>query len=520
MSSYKISDDFFVKLAYFYVGLPFLIFVLGWLQWFIAWPILAIFLFSFYSILKSYLPDNKHFNNFFSGRYTILLALLIIVIYIFFSGIGSYSFQNEDHHYRNAIFQDLVKKQWPVVYQIKGFAAENPLEGKQALLVYYLGYWLPAAVVGKLFGLEWGRFFLFLWSVLGVFLIYYFLCQYFKKYTLKVLWLFIGWGSLYFLGTLCSFPVKDFLKGDAYLWAGNLLFADGTTGLIYWTFNQTIVPWLIILLIINQFNAKTIIFLTSLLFFSGPFSFIGFLPFAAYFILKNESFKIVNFQEVIKQLSKYFSFENTIGAFSILLISYLYFSANSSGNVFNLVVPPFTTYFVFMFLSVGIILILIYNQNQANFLYYLIVFILLILPFFQLGFGLDFTARASIPAMFLLMLLVGQYLIHSQKSARKYAVFFYLLVSGIGHNFQFTRSLYFTDLQLFSNTNLGQSLAKNNNAIIKNIGDRLLINKGKNITIKNNLDSLNNPQNVLVRNFMGTTENALFYKYLAKQNHN
>ncbi len=513
MSTFKISDSFFYKLAYFYIGLPFLIFILGWLQYYIAIPILVIFLSSIYYSISAYLPDNNIVDKILAKPNTLFIVVGLILIYIAFSGIGGYSFQNEDHRYRNAIFQDLVKYDWPVIYDIKGFAADNPLEGKQSLLAYYLGYWLPSAIFGKLFGLQIGNLALYFWTVLGIVLVFYYLCQYFNRYSLKVFWLFVAWGSLYFIGSFCTFPVKDILKGDAYLWAKNMLFADGNTGLIYWTFNQTITPWIIILLIINKFNVKNSIFLVSLLFFSGPFAFIGFLPFIGFYLFEN----IALSKDIYKSIYKYFSFQNTLGAFVVLSITYLYFKTNSSGNVFHITAPDFYTYLIFIFLSIGIIFILLFDQFKNQKKYYLVLIILLILPFIQLGFGIDLTARASIPAMFILMLLVGKYLIISKKNSRRQAIILYLLIAGFGHNLQLVRSIYFTGLQAISQTDLGPVLAESRNKIIKNIGDRLIANKEKNITIKNDLITLKNPNNVLVRNFMGPADTSFFYKYLAKK---
>lgn len=512
----KISDNSIVRLAYFYISFPYLIFLFGWLHWYISWPVSILFLISIYFSISLYQPDNKIINQIFSKQKLLFWVILIIIIFILFSGIGGYSFQNEDHRYRNAIFQDLVGNSWPVLYQIKGFAVDNPLEGKQTFLVYYLGFWLPAAVVAKVFGIKVGAFFLYCWAVLGVSLVFYFLCKYFKRFSIKILLLFISWGTLYFLGSIYTFPIKEILKGSAYLWAGNLLFADGNTGLIYWTFNQTITTWLIILLIMNQLNAKNLLFLASLLFFSAPFAFIGFIPFVAYLAYKNDLLKIVNFKGLISSLSKYITFQNTVGSLSVLLIPYLYFGSNSSGNVFHLTIPSLSTYFIFVFLSIGIIFILIFDRFKRNFLYYLILAILLTLPFFQLGFGLDFVARVSIPAMFILMLLVGDYLIKSEKGWRRNAVIGYLIIAGLGHNLQFVRSVYFTGLQIVSNTNLGESLAESNIGLLKNMGERLQIVKGKNITTQNDLVTLSNPNNVLVRNFMGVTNTSVFYKYLAK----
>ncbi len=502
-----------IKLAYIYIGLPLLIFILGWLKLPIAMPLAALFSYSIYGILKVQTINNKVFIE----PKVLLSFLLLIIIYLLFSGIGSYSFQNEDHHYRNALFQDLVNFKWPVLYQIKGFNGDNPLEGQQTFLAYYAGYWLPAALFGKVFGLAAGQFVLYIWSVLGLCLILFFLCNYFKKYSIRMFWYFVAWGSLYFIGSFIFLPAKEVFKGNAYLWAGNLLFADGTTGLIYWTFNQTIVPWLIILLIMREVNTKNLFFQTSLIFFFGPFSFVGFLPFVAYFMAQKANFSLANF-EVKKLIFNYLSFQNIVGSAVVLGLSYLYFSANSSGNVFQIVIPDWQNYWLFMIISVGLIFILIAKRYLKEPLYYIILVILLLLPFFQLGFGLDFTARASIPAMFILLLLVIEFLENEPNYFMKKVILVYLIIAGIGHNIQFGRSVYFTGLQALSTTDLGSWLVNSNSKIVKNIGERIEINKGNNITIKNNLGTLNNPNNILVRNFMGLTSQSVFYKYLAKTN--
>jgi hypothetical protein len=513
----KINDRFIIRLTYFYIGLPFILFVIGWLRWYYSLPIVSLFLYSIYLSQKSFIANDEFSKIVFSNKKVLLSIFLCLATFIFFSGIGSYSFQHDDHHYRNAIFQDLIEKSWPVKYHIEGFATENPLEGKQTFLAYYLGYWLPAAIVGKLFGLKAGSFALYLWSLLGLNLVFYFFCKYFKTYSLKMLWLFLGWGSLYVIGTFYSFPIKEVLKGNVYLWAGNMLYADGNTGLIYWTFNQTITPWLILLLIINQTNSKNLVFLASLVLFYGPFPFIGLIPFLGYFILSND---VLGFQSKFnfsQFILKYLTVENLLGGCTVMLISYSFFSSNSAGNVFRLAIPQFSTYFIFVFLSIGIISILIFDRFKSNPLYYLVLVVLLVLPLFQLGFGLDLTARASIPAMFILMLLVVDYILNTKTGFRKKLVIYYMIVSFLCHNIQLFRSVYYTSLDAVSRTNLGEVLVKKNNKLAQKTGAILIANKDKNLTIKNDLDSLNNPNNILVRNFMGLTEGSFFYNYLAKQ---
>jgi hypothetical protein len=516
------SDKNISILAYVYIILPFIIFIIGWLHWYIALPITIVVLVSAYFSIRLYIPDDSIKNQIGNNLKGAVFVALLLVIWLLFSGIGGYSFQNVDHQYRNAIFQDLVKLDWPVLYHIEGFPKDHPLEGKNTLLVYYLAYWMPASVVGKAFGIEIGRFFLFLWSFIGLSLVIYNLSKYFKRFSLKVFLLFISWGTLYFIGSFYTFPFKEVLKGNEYLWAGFMLFADGNTGLVYWTFNQTITPWLIMLLIMNQLQPKNILFFTSLIFFHGPFSFIGILPFIGLFIFEKEKFHLNNFNSILEKLNKYFTFQNIIGSATILGITYLYFSANTSGNVFNILNLDPKSYLVFMVLTIGIIATLIFDQYKKEPIYYLIILILLLLPFFQLGLGLDFTARVSIPAMFILMLLVGKYLINSRKGIRKTLIILYLIIAGLGHNLQFARSVYYTGLHHFSNSNIGEkvgaSLVQSNNNNIKQIGKVLLFEKGRNGLLQNDLKTLKNPYNFQIKNYMGIANQSFFYKNLAKKN--
>ena len=78
-----------------------------------------------------------------------LSALLAVVLcalaWTFFSGIGGCFYQNEDHYGRNAIFHDLLNHDWPVYF-----------EGTSYALDYYVGFWILPALVGKLFAVLLG----------------------------------------------------------------------------------------------------------------------------------------------------------------------------------------------------------------------------------------------------------------------------------------------------------------------------------------------------------------------------
>ena len=75
------------------------------------------------------------------------IALLVTQIGAGGFGVGTYDWANK----HNLIFADLVRFSWPVVYHGEG----TPSSG--LMLVYYVGYYLPAALVGKVMGWHAGN---------------------------------------------------------------------------------------------------------------------------------------------------------------------------------------------------------------------------------------------------------------------------------------------------------------------------------------------------------------------------
>ena len=68
-------------------------------------------------------------------RYLVIFAI-VAVIWSFLGGQGNLYYQSPDWGCRNAIYRDIIYREWPVVYPDYNKA-----------LVYYIGYWLPAASV-------------------------------------------------------------------------------------------------------------------------------------------------------------------------------------------------------------------------------------------------------------------------------------------------------------------------------------------------------------------------------------
>lgn len=75
--------------------------------------------------------------------------------------------------------------------------------------MYYLGYWLPSAVFGKLFGIKLGYIFQYFWAFVGVSLAVFLLFEFTKKIQIHSTIIFIFFSGLDYI---CFFVKTVFLN--------------------------------------------------------------------------------------------------------------------------------------------------------------------------------------------------------------------------------------------------------------------------------------------------------------------
>ncbi len=402
--------------AMLYIALPILIFFSLWLRPILAVAVCAIVLASLFFAIRNPLAGTSwHIDR----RQAILFAgaILIIAIWVFFSGQGGFAFQNSDYHDRNAIFHDLVEKPWPVTYDFSG-ASLDTLEGLNALphfavLTYYIAFWLPGALVGKLFGWAAGNVALYLWAFLGLVLTTYFLFRMLRRVTIRSILIMIFFSGLDVVGYLWA--TKGSLPGPiAHIeWWSGFQYSSLTT-LIFWVFNQSIVFFLALALIENMKNSKSLFFLYALLLLYGPFPFLGMLPFVlvkAYegissFVPKTQMRPLGRIiRSFVEGILRALSFENIAGGITVLAIVYLYFYGNvAAGRYMGLSRQMSSVYIVFLAFEVlfPILLAGVVYFRKPSFIACAVS--LVAIGFFQVGIGQDFCMRVSIPAIFVLMM--------------------------------------------------------------------------------------------------------------------
>jgi hypothetical protein len=169
-------------------------------------------------------------------------------------GTGHWVFANADWHLRDAVLHDLVTGAWPV-----GYGAEG---GVPALLRAPIGYYLPAALVGKTAGLAAAHTAMAVWTAAGATL---FLLQVLSRMPPRVgaalgsVAVIVSFSGLDVVGTLLRVPDSvahwDVTKHLEW-WATRYQYSSMTTQL-FWVPNHALGGWLGIGFLCRERGADT-----------------------------------------------------------------------------------------------------------------------------------------------------------------------------------------------------------------------------------------------------------------------
>lgn len=471
-------------LIYLYLTLPVLIFFIGWLQWYWALPFGILIAFACVRGVLNSVRDRCLVIDCPIEISTMLTALLIIILWVYLSGIGGYCYQNLDHRARNTIFQALVEYGWPVISN----------DGSRGM-VYYIGFWLPAACIGKLFGLEAGYAAQAVWAVVGIFIVYYLICVYRKKADLLPIAFLILFSGLDYVGTwivgdgTINLSLAEHLEG----WAVFLQFSSTTTQL-FWVFNQAIPAWIATVLILVQKNNRNMLFLLSLIFLTSTFPFVGLIPIVIYIYVS----RVIKDRKCWVEI---FTFQNIVGVIIIGGITFLYLIGNISESMndqgssmvgFPELASRWLRYLLFYFLEFGIYLYFVCKYHKKNRLLWLIVCILIVCPFIKVGEAFDFCMRASIPALFILMLFCMDVFERIRADGRKYLFAAYCVILILGAITSFNE-IHRSVKETFWRTAYLQSV------------------RCKEVPIEDDL--------LMSVNFSRETDDNIFYRYFARRQH-
>ena len=319
------------KAAFFCLLLPSVIFVIGFLKWYIGVPVAILLAVAYVFAIKK--AGGEEERSLTLSLSWLLLILGAVTLWCFFGGLGNLWAQSQDWSARNAIFRDLIRFEWPVVYQTKN-----------AALVYYIGYWLPAALCGKgvlaLTGnIETAFFFgnlaLLTWSVVCVLIVLLMVLLFVgaaKKWQIAVaVAVFILFSGVDLLGTLYNCVAKPQWFPYHIEWWTEYQFSSMTTAL-NWVFNQSIVAWMATICFLLEKRVCNYAFLIVLALSSSPLPAVGLGLYmvgqAVYWLWQamREGKGAAFLRDVI-------SVQNVISVLTLLPIYFLYYKTNLAVNV-------------------------------------------------------------------------------------------------------------------------------------------------------------------------------------------
>lgn len=396
-----------VRVAYVYLTLPILIFIVGWFRAYLAIPAILIVLGALFSAMRRaprlWIPKLTRGN-----ALTVGIIFAAALVWLYFSGIGGYAYQNYDFGWRNGIFKTLVENRWPVILE-----QAEPYFDSPAAFVYYFAFWLPAALIGKVFGLSAGIHFQFIWALIGILLVFYFIMAARERLSLMPVFVFIFFSGLDALGSFLLTNSGSFIwfgTGHIENWAPGFQYSSFTTQL-FWVLNQAIPAWLITLMLFHEKDNRSVVFLYSLSLLSCTLPAVGMLPLLCYFIITNllrDYDREKSFGKNLKNmLWGLFTFTNIAGGGLIGITSFLFLKTNASGQKIGTIFGKgsLASYLLFVFFEFLIYFIVIYRARPKGGLYWVTLASLLLIPLIRVGSSIDFVMRASIPALVLLCLM-------------------------------------------------------------------------------------------------------------------
>lgn len=293
------------------------------------------------------------------------------------------------------------------------------------MLTYYLAQYLLPAFWGKLFdSFRISEIVNYIWAEIGLILIFLNL--------IRIINIYRSWMQIISSVVLCFFSGPLILAQKSFKLIYPELGSGGATShffcnigdiilqytsnyaMLRWVMPQVLVIWLITLLFIENMDLiedYIVLLLPCILY--GTLSFIGLSLIATCVAVVN----LIEYKSIKRWIKKVFSPPNilVLCSFGGILIFYFYgnvFSDKPNNSSFRLTnyEGRYGIYLIFCFTMVILYSICVWDNCRKRKLFYLSCASLLIIPLFRMGLWNDWVMRCSIPALFILMFYVIQFL--------------------------------------------------------------------------------------------------------------
>lgn len=357
---------------------------------------------------------------------TVVVCFGLVII----SGVGGYGYQTGDWAKHEILLKDLIDYPWPVYYDYYGVTIG---------LVYYVAYYLPPALIGKVGGILLANQALVVWTLVGLLLAVFWFALLCKRSLVGGLSFFLLFSGVSIIGFVLRFyaPVT-ILAGTPdlntapwqthpALWAAVWQYSPHVRGL-FWVPQHVLPGWLlsglILFVLATATTRRSLLFLWALSALWSPFVTLGLVPFFVADLLPRPH------SHWLSRGRAYVSLANGCGLALFGLLALFYATKltpitpvlNEGMRVgLSLVeLAPhdgwprvLVSYLLFCLLEFGLYFWLdrgeaVKNLPALRWTYRLVLLWLALLPLIVLGQHNDLNMRASIPALFFVAMVVGR----------------------------------------------------------------------------------------------------------------
>ena len=437
-----IAPPWLLPVSLTYLALPTLIFVAGWTRPLIALISGACVVAVVAMSIRSAATRPKHALP----RVTTAGIWGGATVFGLLTGAGGYVPQSWDWLKHNAIVRDLVTQPWPVSYDI---------EGNTFQLTYYIGYYLPAAAAGKLFGWQAANAVLLAWTVLGIGLAFTWFCVLTRAarrgWILLVAALFSGPDLVGFMifEPIIRYEDAPLPSGQLDWWAQIGKYPGHVTSMM-WGPHHAIGAWIGAAAIVYLARTRQLGWIVPIVAFNGllsPFVTLGFLPLVLWAVWRNGR------SEIAARTRQLASVPAGLAALAVVPVLAYYMAIlaslpepfdNSVVVGFSLTNPIRTmsfmqalgAYLMLITLEVIIFYVLVRRspvgqEPESRFLLGVVTVTMILFPLVRYGQWSDLALRAVVPSMFVLSILVARVILDLPRSSKLRLVFLYLLVVGL-----------------------------------------------------------------------------------------
>jgi hypothetical protein len=397
LSGARLSVDGLTVSAIVYLVLPNLIFVFGWLQTAFSIASCAVLLF----FLRELLSTSSRWPTGYS-RPAFALIIFSALVWAAFGGGSHFMYANSDWVVRDAVLGDLISKPWPVHYL-------SP-EGTQLILRSAIGYFLPPALFGKIFGTEYLDVAIFFWTAAGtaIFLLLLPLKRQIGIPLASGILLAVFFSGMDFIGQIVStqslpmFPLR-------LEWWGPLSYPSLCVQLL-WAPNHCLPIWIATLLVVRYWESPHFVNLAAavlpLSLIWTPFAALGLMPFALFGTIRQ-----------IRSFGSHTMPWTSIGAAAIFSLPICLFLLLDVGHIEagtinqavgagshaspSVSLNQYMTFVACEFLLLALVLLPLIKQRKDMF--WLALSILLLLPFFGYGPSNDSLLRLCAPPLIIML---------------------------------------------------------------------------------------------------------------------